>query len=168
MTKADQIRLQGWRFKVLQRAAATGNVARTCRHFGLSRKSFYKWKGRFDAHGQAGLGDRARPPHRSPRSTPPDVVSKILYLRQRYHFGPGKIAGYLQRFHAVKIAAASVHRLLQKHGMNRLPAQSEAPTPPEALAALRETPTGASASAGRQVPGTNRRHAEAAVSVHRH
>jgi transposase InsO family protein len=125
MTKADQIRVQAWRFKMLQRAAATGNVARTCRHFGLSRKTFYKWKRRFDAHGQAGLGDRSRTPHRSPRSTPPDVVSKILYLRQRYHFGPGKIAGYLQRFHAVRIATASVHRLLQKHGMNRLPANQK-------------------------------------------
>ena len=69
--------------------------------------------------------DRSRAPHRSPRSTTPDVVSKILYLRQRYHFGPGKIAGDLQRFHAVTIAVASVHRVLQKHGMNRLPANQK-------------------------------------------
>jgi transposase InsO family protein len=125
MTKADQIRLQAWRFRMLQRAAATGNVARTCRHFGISRKTFYKWKGRFDAHGQAALGDRSRTPHCSPRSTPADVVSKILYLRQRYHFGPGKIADYLQRFHAVTVAGATVHRLLHKHGMNRLPANQK-------------------------------------------
>jgi hypothetical protein len=26
------------------------------------------------------------------------VISKILYLRQTYHFGPGKIADYLQVF----------------------------------------------------------------------
>ena len=82
-------------------------------------------EGRFDAHGQAGLGDRSRTPHRSPRSTPPEVVSKVLYLRQQYHFGPGKIADYLQRFHAVKVARASVHRLLHKHGMNRLPANQK-------------------------------------------
>ena len=125
MTKADQVRLQAWRFRMLQQAAGTGNVSRTCRHFGISRKTFYKWKGRFDADGQAALGDRSRAPHRSPRSTPPDVVSKILYLRQRYHFGPGKIASYLQRFHAVTIAVASVHRVLQKHGMNRLPANQK-------------------------------------------
>jgi transposase len=86
----------------------------------VSRTTFYKWKARFDADGQAALGDRSRASHHSPRATPPDVVSKILYLRQRYHFGPGKIADYLHRFHGVTIAIASVHRVLQKHGMNRL------------------------------------------------
>src|ERR1043166_7392211 len=25
-----------------------GNVRRTCRHFGISRKTFYRWKKRFD------------------------------------------------------------------------------------------------------------------------
>ena len=125
MTKADQVRLQAWRFRLLQWAAGTGNVSRTCRHFGLSRKTFYKWKARFDADGQAALGDRSHAAHRSPRATPPDVVSKILYLRQRYHFGPGKIGDYLHRFHAVTIATATVHRVLQKHGMNRLPANQK-------------------------------------------
>jgi hypothetical protein len=42
------------------------------------------------------------------------VVSKILYLRQQYHFGPGRIAEYLKRFHQVAIACSSVHRLLGK------------------------------------------------------
>src|SRR5262245_28035242 len=41
---------------------------------------------------------------------------------QPYHFGPGKIADYLKRFHDLSIATATVHRILGKHGMNRLPA----------------------------------------------
>jgi hypothetical protein len=41
MTKTEQIRLSSWRFKVLQRAAASRGVARTCRHFGISRQAFY-------------------------------------------------------------------------------------------------------------------------------
>jgi transposase InsO family protein len=122
MTKAQQTRLLTWRFKILQRAGASSrNVARTCRHFGISRKTFYKWKKRYDAHGEAGLCDRPCTPQRSPRATPQDVVGKILYLRQRYHFGPGKIADYLRRFHNVSVAKSSVHRLLGKHGMGRLP-----------------------------------------------
>ena len=52
-------------------------------------------------------------------------MSKILYLRQHYHFGPGKIADYLKRFHSLSIACASVHRILRKHGMNRLPANQK-------------------------------------------
>jgi hypothetical protein len=37
-------------------------------------------------------------------------VSKILYLRQRYHFGAGRIADYLKRFQQVSIACSSEHR----------------------------------------------------------
>jgi len=123
MTKAEQIRLQRWRLKVLQEGAERSrNVARTCRHFGISRQAFYRWHRRYEAHGEAGLWDRARRPHRSPRATPPEVVGKILYLRQHYHFGPGKIADYLKRFHQVTVAGSSVHRILTRHGMNRLPA----------------------------------------------
>ena len=45
MTMAEQTRLWTLRFKVLQRAGVSSrNVARTCRHFGISRQAFYKWK----------------------------------------------------------------------------------------------------------------------------
>jgi hypothetical protein len=57
MTKGEQVRLTAWRLKVLQQAADTQNVARVCRPFGISRKSFYKWKRRQAEHGDAGLGD---------------------------------------------------------------------------------------------------------------
>ena len=119
MTNTEQRRLTNWRLKLLQAATSAGNVARTCRHFGISRKTFYKWRQRHGEHGDAGLADRARAPRHSPRATSADVVSKILYLRQHYHFEPGKIAAYLKRFHGVSVACASVHRMLQRHGMNR-------------------------------------------------
>ncbi len=125
MTKHEQARLMNWRLKVLQHASDTKNIARTCRHFGISRQAFYKWQARFEAHGAAGLCDRPRRPHRSPRETPREVVSKVLYLRQNYHFGPGRIADYLKRYHRVSLATASVHRILQRHGMNRLPANQK-------------------------------------------
>jgi hypothetical protein len=47
---------------------------------------------------------------------------KILYLRERYHFGPGRIRAYLRRFHQIRIACSTVHRVLTRHGLNRLPA----------------------------------------------
>ena len=110
MTKAEQTRLVNWRLKVLRHASeVTQNVARTCRHFGVSRRWFYKWQGRYQAHGEAGLADRPRVPHRSPRATPREVVAKVLYLRQMYHFGPAMISNYLRRFHSVSIAGATAH-----------------------------------------------------------
>jgi transposase InsO family protein len=126
MTKAEQARRLAWRFKVLQQACAQSrNVARTCRHFGISRQAYYRWRRRYQVHGEAGLADRPSTPHRSPRATPAAVVSKIWYLRQHYHFGPGKIADYLTRFHQRSLAVSSVHRILRRHGMNRLPASQK-------------------------------------------
>lgn len=126
MTKAEQTRLQAWRLKMMQYAGDhSRGVTRACRHFGISRQAFYKWQQRYKIHGEAGLCDRPRTPHRSPRSTPREVVSKILYLRQHYHFGPGKIADDLKRFHQVAVARSTVHRVLGKHGMSRLPANQK-------------------------------------------
>jgi len=126
MTKAEQTRRINWRLKVLRHASeVTQNVSRTCRHFGISRQAFYEWQTKYDEHGEAGLCDRPRTPHRSPKATPREVVSKILYLRQHYHFGPGKISDYLKRFHRVSVAASSVHRILHKHGMGRLPSSQK-------------------------------------------
>src|SRR6202030_1792915 len=130
MTKTEQNRVVAWRLKLLHEASVMPrNVAQACRHFGLSRNTFYKWKARHRVHGEAGLLDRPRVPHRSPRATPREVVTKILYLRQRYHFGPGRIAAYLRRFHGLSVACSSVHRILIRHGMGRLPAnQKRKPT----------------------------------------
>jgi hypothetical protein len=70
------------------------------------------------------LGAAARVGPISLRATDPAVVSKILYLRQTY-FGPGKIADYLKRFHAVTVARSSVHRILGRRGMNRVSANQK-------------------------------------------
>ena len=46
MTHAEQRRLVTWRSKVLPCVGMGWSVAHTCRHFGISRKTFYKWKKR--------------------------------------------------------------------------------------------------------------------------
>jgi transposase InsO family protein len=126
MTKTEQMRLTAWRLRLLRQATEDSrSVARTCRHFGVSRKTFYKWRQRLTEFGEAGLADRSRAPRRSPRALAPDVISKILYLRQHYHFGPSRIAAYLVRFHQQSVAQSSVHRVLIRHGMNRLPANQK-------------------------------------------
>jgi len=128
MTKAEHLRLVTWRFKILQHAAGEDrSVAQTCRHYGISRKTYYKWERRLREHGEAGLSDRPHAPRVSPRATRPEVVSKILYLRQQYHFGAGRIADYLRRFHQVAVARSTVHHLLTKHALARLPANQKHP-----------------------------------------
>lgn len=97
-------------------------MAGTCRYYGISGQVFCTWKRRYDEEGVDGLRDRSRRPLTSPGATKVEVVGKIVYLRQHYHFGPQKISMYLKRYHDVDVSSSGVWRILKRLGMNRLPA----------------------------------------------
>lgn len=60
------------------------------------------------------------------RDFPPGVLPvEAAVRRARCGFGPGKIADYLKRFHQQTLAVSSVHRILLRHGMNRLPSSQK-------------------------------------------
>ena len=96
MTKIEQARLVSWRSKFLQHVTdESRTVAQTCRYFGISRKTYYKWKGRYAAHGEAtesGLCDRPgrRSGHRgrsfSATSPATAEASGNLYMPTRISF----------------------------------------------------------------------------------
>jgi transposase len=126
MTEQVLDRQQKHRLAVLRHAEEiSGNVAATCRYYGISRQMFYTWQRRYDAEGVDGLKARSRRPKTSPNATHADVVGKIIYLRQNYHFGPGKISMYLKRYHDVDISSSGVWRILKRLEMNRLPASQK-------------------------------------------
>jgi len=123
MDDREQQRKVRHRLAVLRHAEeVSGSVAATCRYYGISRQVFYKWRRRFEEEGEAGLRDRSSVPHNSPNATNAEVVGKIIYLRQHYHFGPQKISMYLKRYHDVEIGHSGVYRILKRLGLNRLPA----------------------------------------------
>ncbi|MFI8170924.1 IS481 family transposase [Streptomyces sp. NPDC085931] len=123
MTERELARRARHRLAVLRHAEeVSGNIAATCRYYGISRQCFYTWRRRYEAEGLDGLKDRSSAPHHTPHATTADVVEKILWLRRQYHFGPAKIAMYLQRYHDVAISTSGVWRILKKVGLNRLPA----------------------------------------------
>src|SRR5260370_33279147 len=123
MTEAEQQRKIRHRVAVLRHAEeVTGNVALTCRYYGISRPTFYKWLQRYEELGEAGLRDGSSRPRHCPNETNTEVVGKIIYLRQHYHFGPRKIAMYLARYHDVSISPSGSWRILHRLDLNRLPA----------------------------------------------
>ncbi|MFE1777035.1 helix-turn-helix domain-containing protein [Streptomyces sp. NPDC059008] len=82
-----------------------------CRHLPLLRHEplcYYTWLRRYEAEGLEGLTDRSSAPHHTPHATKADVVEKILWLRQQYHFGAAKIAMYLERYHDVRVSSSGV------------------------------------------------------------
>ena len=123
MTEKELARGAAHRLAVIRHAQeVTGNVSLTCRYFGITRQAFYIWLRRYEEHGLEGLRDRSRRPHTSPHATKPEIVGKIVYLRQNYHFGPHKISMYLKRYHEIEVSPSGVWRILKRLDMSRLPA----------------------------------------------
>ncbi len=122
MTEKEISRKQRWRLGIIRHAEeVTHNIAKTCRYFGISRTAFYKWYERYQSYGVEGLKDRSCRPLHSPRATNPEIIAKIVYLRQTYHFGPWKIQMYLQRYHDISVSRSGVWRILKRLNMNCLP-----------------------------------------------
>jgi len=70
MTEQMQRRVVTHRLAVLRHAVeVTGNVSQTCRYYGISRATFYKWLRRYEEKGEQGLRDRSSRPSNSPRAT---------------------------------------------------------------------------------------------------
>ena len=122
MTEKELNRGAERRLAILRHAEeVSGNVAATCRYYGITRQCFYIWRRRYEEKGLAGLREKSRAPHSSPNAMSSDVVGKIIHLRQNYHFGPHKISMYLKRYHDVTVSPSGIWRILNKLGMSRLP-----------------------------------------------
>ena len=90
MTEQQLARMAKRRLAILRHAEEiTGNVALTCRYYGISRQCYYLWYRRYQAHGLGGLRDRSKRPLVSPKATRTEVVGKIIYLRQ--HYEPSRV-----------------------------------------------------------------------------
>jgi putative transposase len=91
------------------------NIRLTCRHFGISPQTFYRWKMRFDPEVLGTLEEESRRPKhvRSPQ-TAPEVVDRILELRTQYpRWGKDKLVVLLGR-EGIRISASSVGRVMKR------------------------------------------------------
>ena len=70
------------KLRVFEYAKAVGNVAKTCRHFGISLDTYYRWQGNYQIHGEDGLIDSKPCPQNVPLRTSSGVEDKIVYLRR--------------------------------------------------------------------------------------
>ena len=123
MTERELSRGAARRLAIIQHVEeVTGNVAMTCRYFGISRHTYYRWLRRYQELGPEGLRERSHRPLVCPHATKAEVVGKIIHLRQHYHFGPAKIAMYLKRYHDVAVSPSGIWRILKRANLNRLPA----------------------------------------------
>ncbi len=75
------------------------NVALTCRHFGISRQTFYRWQPRYDRQDLSTLQDRShRPQHRRQPTWSWEQAERVRRLREQYpRWGKDKLAILLRR-----------------------------------------------------------------------
>jgi transposase InsO family protein len=102
------------RMIMIERIAAGRPIAHVAAEMGVSRKTADKWWRRWLADGADGLEDRSSRPHRCPHQTPARLEQRIVRLRQRRKLGPARISS------VVGVPPSTVHRVLCRHGLNRL------------------------------------------------
>lgn len=88
--------------------------------FGIKKTTFYKWKKAFDQHGEKGLERKKPIAYNFPNQIKPDVVKKVLELREEHKLGTWRIKWYLERYHDIHISESSVFRILKRNNVKRL------------------------------------------------
>ncbi len=88
--------------------------------YGVARSWVYKLVARYRAQGDSAFEPRSRRPHTSPDATDPSTVALILELRreltrQGLDAGPDTIRWHLEHHHRVRVARATIHRILTRH-----------------------------------------------------
>jgi len=89
------------------------NAARTCRYFGISRQTFYRWGRRYDRDNLHSLEDGSHRPHRRRQPTwTAALVERVLELRRQYpRWGKDKLVVLLRR-EGRRLSTSMVGRIL--------------------------------------------------------
>ena len=96
-----------------------GNAAKTCRYFGISRKTFHKWKKRYSRYYLPTLENKSHKPHRfRPSKVPVEQVILLKRMRTKYpYYSKYKLAVILKRDHGVLLSTSTIGRIIKKHNL---------------------------------------------------
>ena len=83
---------------IVEALQGPSSMADLCRTFGISRKTGYKWLGRYDEFGAEGLIERPRAPHTHPNAVPEHVAARLIDLRKGHPtWGPRKLLARIRK-----------------------------------------------------------------------
>lgn len=91
------------------------NAALTCRHFGISRQTFYRWRRRYNPRELATLESRShRPRHLRQPTWSREMMLAVLHLREQWpRWGKDKLAPLL-RAQGWEVSTSMVGRILRQ------------------------------------------------------
>jgi putative transposase len=96
------------------------SMAEVCRRFEISRKTGYKWLGRYESGGINALKDGSHAPHHNPRQVLEKVEEAIVEARGKHpHWGPVKLRAWLDRTTPETHwpAPSTIGEIVQRHGL---------------------------------------------------
>jgi len=91
------------------------NARLTCRYFGISPQTFYRWKRRYDPYRLESLEDRSRrPKHLRQPTASPELVAAVLRLREEYpRWGKDKLVVLVSE-QGYQVSTSMVGRTLRR------------------------------------------------------
>jgi len=95
-------------------------IVALCRELGISRKTGYKWIGRYQKFGSEGVKEQSRAPKSQGRKTDDEVEALIVTERRRHPtWGPKKIGRILEVKHGIERtpALSTIGEILKRNGM---------------------------------------------------
>ena len=101
------------RVRWMDHYATHGNGALTCRYFGISRQTFYRWRKRYNPRDLTSLEDHSHKPKRLRRPTwSSELAQAVLRLREQYPcWGKDKLVVLLHR-EGSQVCTSMVGRIL--------------------------------------------------------
>ena len=124
LSRAARLRLEWF---IFYETRAEKDASLTCRHFGVSRKTFYKWFNLFDEKNLRSLEDRSRAPRQTRQK---DITSleeeRIVALRKEHlRWGKMKIQRLYLNLYGEKISSWKIQYTIQKHRLYYHPLNNE-------------------------------------------
>jgi transposase InsO family protein len=110
------------KFNLIHEKEWTGDtISNICRRYDVSRKTYYKWKNRYEKKGIVGLSDTSRRPHNiKHKKVSPEVEETIIDLRLTKRFGCNRIKFRLRRIIGLSLSTRTIYKTLNRHGLNIL------------------------------------------------
>ena len=97
------------------------SMSELCRAYNISRKTGYKWLGRYESEGPCGLHDRKRAARSHPHAITEEIKQAILTVKARFsHWGPAKIRARLEKEYprwAHYPAVSTIGEYLKRQGL---------------------------------------------------
>ncbi|MCM8789231.1 MAG: helix-turn-helix domain-containing protein [Candidatus Omnitrophica bacterium] len=103
------------------------NASLTCRHFDISRKTFYKWLRRYDKNNLSTLENLSKSPQRKrTRQLTIQQEQRIIALRRKYiRYGKEKISVIYENLYKEKMSSWHIQKVIEKYNLYYNPMGNE-------------------------------------------